>query len=56
MKQFRRKADFKKLQICSQIERITFSNDLSKRRTIDFSTRNFSTLPYGYKISQNSTK
>jgi hypothetical protein len=50
MKQFRRKADFKNLKICSQIEQITFSNDLSKRRNVDFSTRNFQTFPYGYKI------
>ena len=52
MKQFRRKADFKKLKICSQIEQLTFTNDLSKRRNVDFSTRNFLTLPYGYKRSQ----
>ena len=53
VKQFRRKGDFKKLKVSSQIEQITFSNDLSKRRNIDFSTRNFLTLPYGYKKIQS---
>ena len=52
MKQFRKKADFKNLKICSQIEQITFTNDLSKRRNVDFSTKNFLTLPYGYKRSE----
>ena len=49
LKQFRRKANFKKLKITSQIEEITFSNGLSKRRNIHFSTPPFLSFPYGFK-------
>ena len=49
LKQFRRKADFKKLKISSQIEEITFSNALSKRRNVNFTTAPFLSFPYGFK-------
>ena len=49
LKQFRKKSDFKKLKICSGLEKVTFSNALCKRRNIDLDSPNFCTIPYGFK-------
>ena len=42
--QFRKKGNFKKMKITCEIEKITFSNDLSKRRFVN----NYITYPYGF--------
>jgi hypothetical protein len=49
--QFRKKGNLKKMKIESKIERITFSNDLSKRRFINTNSTNYCTFPYGYLAS-----
>ena len=47
--QFRRRADYKKFKVNSQLEQITFTNDLSTRRFVDSNTINFLTYPYGFQ-------
>ena len=49
IKQYRSKADFRNLKIRSQIEQITFTNSLSRRRNIDFNSPGFESFPYGFK-------
>ena len=49
--QLRKKGNFKKIKIESELEKVTFSNDLSKRRFINIRTRNYFTYPYGYQGS-----
>lgn len=51
VKQFRKRANFKKLKISSKLEAITFSNSLSQRRIINLASLNLSSIPYGYKLN-----
>ena len=48
LNQFRKKGNFKRLKIESNLERITFSNELVKRRTVNAKTKNYATYPLGY--------
>ena len=47
VKQQRTKGDFKRFKITSEIENITFSNDLSTRRYVCPKSLNYTTYPYG---------
>ena len=51
VKQFRKRANFKKLKISSKLEEITFSNSLSQRRVINLNSSNLSSVPFGYKLT-----
>ncbi len=40
------------LQVHPQIEKVTFTNDVSNKRYIDFNSNNFTTFPYGYQVNK----
>ena len=47
--QYRIKGNFKRLKVSSELEQITFRNDVSNRRIVDSKTLNYKTIPYGFK-------
>jgi hypothetical protein len=47
--QYRTRANFKRLKISSELEKVTFSNDISKRRIVKSESLSYETIPYGYK-------
>ena len=51
VKQFRKRGNFKKLKLSSQLENVTFSNSLSERRIIEPTSLNLTSYPYGYADS-----